>query len=1114
MCLALPTTSMGQTGLVEREMRAERLGLSVLEVDELDAARAKKRDLQIELRSLDRHRAKMKQNRDDWAALARHAATDSTAGAAERRSAREVIVADYDAALARRNTERQRLIDRIHRIEETITEIVGRARLGLERPEESEGENEDAAPIGLAILSGYWREAESAQVVGLFADDLSGNSTNRLRLHTGKRVWTGSYEDRPANDAHRVQRSRIAFRYQPKASEMNPKLPAWVREAVEGRLEWRIALDEACCPYELIGTFNPGRVVYPPAGRDTALIEIKNGEGTPRPLRYRMAETPTARAPLPSGEIEILPVGNGLLANISRRTAAAGRAALIEEQAVHIRLMLNDRAYAEAGRPARLTATVTNRANGQSARLTMKRVAPALPGSVFFATEKPVSFGDDTDMSPGRDPAFMTNEWLMEAFGAAPGARIDLGIGRRGVLTVEAAGQSAEISVHDGVVQLMVEEALADLAAREANWAAAIESTDTDFDAWTKAHHQLRMAKNLRTVIANIRAALPGAGRMREGFELAVLQFYLGPSRIIEMSDDASSSLAEERHRVLNPAERPVNARMRATPHGKYLDGVSWVTSGERALADVIADYREASFDRIALSFAQNMSEAAYGAVTEGSPVRFDLIFAVATGTDLMGRKISDAEFRTMLVQEVFGHLAEGVKTVATRSARRGPPDEAQSGPSRRARAAAPERREAGGGHAAAAKRAAVRKAVLAAQPADRPASARAVETRIILPGESVGEDRRPKRAAADVTEGDLQEGSRYVPPYRFVEGGMGEGQCSKACAAYSPVMHVVETHFKRKLDPVSLNLLAVGHGITPRFGLSFDLAGDTVPFMQRLGFDDTKLEHGRFGVAYIQKRLSENYGVSVSVSGGALNNHVITVRKVLTDGAGTATGVQYLETSTRSGRAEVREMTQKNFMRWMNDRLAENPDKAPHTLLLFRSSKGGPGDAKIEGVQRILDMNLLNMPEDFARKLRAQGEGFERERARLAEAQAGRPERARQLREAQNRQRASTAHRQIVTAMRDIFGNEPPPPAMQPKVREALSFLRERGGDRRYQRYLDRQSADRRLLTAAAALNEVGVDLAETGIRDRLAKRLSLTPKQVMGRVFAATAPETGFYP
>lgn len=1120
--LAAPSPAAADAGLAERDARAERLGLDFGDVVALDEARAEKRAAEGEVRSLALHLEKARKNRDAWAALAAWSATgDEAAGAAERRAERLERVRDYDGKIAADEARIAALEEEIAALDARIREIVARAQRDPEPASEAAEETGPEA-IGLAIVSGYWREATSDRVVGLFADDITGERTNRIRLFTHDRVWTGTYEDRPASDPERVQKTHIDLRHSPKAAEMNPELPLWVREAIEGELEWRITLDETCCPYELVGAFDPGLVTYPAEGRDESRIAVENGAGTPRPLRYRMAETPRPEKPLPEARIEIMPLGAGLLATIARQSGADGPVTLLEEQPVDIRFMLNGEAYARAGKPARLTATVTNPGSGESATLALRRRAPLLPDAVFYTLEKPVSFGDDTDLSAGRDPGFMTTDWMMEAFGGQPGTRIDLEIGRAADLTVEIAGHTRTLRVHDGMVQLMVERALADLAAREAAWAAADRDRTIGIDDWLRTHHQRQMARNVRTVIGNIREALPEAGRAREGLELAVLQFYLwGSSSIIEISDDASSSASEARSRILGPAERQVNARMLATPEGRYLRGVEWVTSGERALWQVIRDYREAKFDEIALSFAQNASEAAHGYVTDASGIPFDLIYGAVTGQDLMGRPLAPGQFWTMLAQAVPSVVADAVQTTALRRMRDGPrmAGEAAGRPRIRdgvGRTGRQTPRGEGAGPSAA-KRQAVREAILAAQPEGRPPSARAAERRVALRGlDGSGPRRRP--AGDDVDVGNLDERGGFVPPYRVLLRDAGPEQCSLDCAFYAPTQHVLAKHFDRVGSPEIANLLAAAHGRAPRRGVSWDIETDTIVVLRRFGFAVDEPHRGRFSVEHIRDLMKGADGsgrpseVGVSVRGGQLSNHFIMVREVVEDADGKPTHVRYLETSTGTGLSEVRVMTAANFLRWMDSRM-RGKGSEPHALVVFRPPEGGFTEAQKGRIQKIADADPSNMPPALRRHLDRQNEAYDYARQiRAAEARMAERQRNAERIRARERRAAEDAATNPAQMMRRVFGETPPGPELHAAIRRANDYLAGRREDPAFRRYVAGLPAEDRAFTAAAALRRVGVDLEEAGIIEGLAARHGIDPSKAALEIDLAAAPGTGF--
>ena len=99
--------------------------------------------------------------------------------------------------------------------------------------------------------------------------------TSQLKVHTKRRVWSGSYTGASSGPL-------IKLTYAPKAAEMNAEIPAWVRSAVEGKLVWRLEFEaqgDAFTP-SLAGKWYPGKIQWDPAQNDPSSVKII-GDGEP-----------------------------------------------------------------------------------------------------------------------------------------------------------------------------------------------------------------------------------------------------------------------------------------------------------------------------------------------------------------------------------------------------------------------------------------------------------------------------------------------------------------------------------------------------------------------------------------------------------------------------------------------------------------------------------------------------------------------------------------------------------------------------------------------------------------------------------------------------------------
>ncbi len=158
------------------------------------------------------------------------------------------------------------------------------------------GEPEETAPFKMSLTKtlGVWRPTKDGDwpFVIVQEDPDFEAYPNRLEAHTQTRVWKGNYHSSEVGDPSRGNlEGRVTFTYKPIPDEMNGAIPQWAREQVNGKLEWRIELDEAGSEADPRYSMKwyPGRVRWREgdggAGEGEAWVD---GDGTP--LRFELAK--------------------------------------------------------------------------------------------------------------------------------------------------------------------------------------------------------------------------------------------------------------------------------------------------------------------------------------------------------------------------------------------------------------------------------------------------------------------------------------------------------------------------------------------------------------------------------------------------------------------------------------------------------------------------------------------------------------------------------------------------------------------------------------------------------------------------------------------------------
>lgn len=259
--------------------------------------------------------------------------------------------------------------------------------------------------------------------------EISLDADGKLRFGGEHDDWIGDYT--PASD---TMPARLTFTRKPTAEEMSPKAPEWARQAVAGKLEWRLELDVFECPdLQLIGKWYPGELRWSERGgaRDASVA----GRGEPRDYTFVRTETEAEAW----AEVEAAPV---LLIASPRAPLARGGLKSVIKKRGFLPVMRTSAAWARAnGNSAKL---VLRSKSGKTAEVELVRFGSANVMPVVYMPLEPVII-DDHDAAPLIIGTPLNVKLSQET------VRLEVEDGE--VVTAEIAGASVSFIVFDSWVQ-------------------------------------------------------------------------------------------------------------------------------------------------------------------------------------------------------------------------------------------------------------------------------------------------------------------------------------------------------------------------------------------------------------------------------------------------------------------------------------------------------------------------------------------------------------------------------------------------------------------------------------------------------------------------------------
>lgn len=364
-------------------------------------------------------------------------------------AASAVHAGNYAARAADREAEATTIEARIAEAEALLVRL--KAILAYEPPpppddrETASEEPEERPPFKMSLQNtlGVWRPTEGGDwpFVIVREDPDFESYPNRLEAHSSTRVWKGNYEPSEVGDPSRGNlKGRVNLTYKPAPDEMNSEIPQWAREQVEGKLEWRIELDETGSPSDPRFSMKwfPGRVRWRETDPGTGEAWL-DGDGTP--LRFELAKD--EGLDIESWSRPVLRVG---LNRADHDPATHPLEALMKHQTFTVKVTLPYDMAKEQG----TSLTVDVKAMSSGANTTLELTTPG------FAGLRPVTYSHlgaasiaDEGSEADRNPQFGSLAHIY----SAEGTRLDIEIENEEVVEFRFGDTYERLPVYNTWVQ-------------------------------------------------------------------------------------------------------------------------------------------------------------------------------------------------------------------------------------------------------------------------------------------------------------------------------------------------------------------------------------------------------------------------------------------------------------------------------------------------------------------------------------------------------------------------------------------------------------------------------------------------------------------------------------
>ncbi|MEX2201769.1 MAG: hypothetical protein WD711_10275 [Dongiaceae bacterium] len=272
---------------------------------------------------------------------------------------------------------------------------------------------------------------------------------DRIQAHTDARVWQGRFNYHPPEHPGFRGDPLAVFHYTPTAEEMNPAMPEWVRNAVEGTLRWRLEIDAAGTEIDPLLSVKWFRGLVHWTETDGARTAWVEGDGIP--LVFEMEPDISVQvAELHGPVLNVrLETGNG----VGHDPALMPIDRLLKGQRFFVTVTLPAVLAREQG--PNLTVSFEALGSGGETSIELTRAGPVDGRPAIYSDPTPVSFGECHFLvRPQRDPQVMSVNWIY----SVPGDCLDLDLVNRETVRISFGEAKQEIIVYNSWTQLGIEQ--------------------------------------------------------------------------------------------------------------------------------------------------------------------------------------------------------------------------------------------------------------------------------------------------------------------------------------------------------------------------------------------------------------------------------------------------------------------------------------------------------------------------------------------------------------------------------------------------------------------------------------------------------------------------------
>lgn len=500
------------------------------------------------------------------------------------------------AAIAERETEKQRAIDNNPNTGKTVQNVIGMWRT----------QADDGDPF-----------------VVVQKDPQSKAYPHRLQAHTPKRMWEGDFHQDPSPGE-----PLITFSYKPKAEEMNPDIPEWARKKLEGKLEWKLKISSGgtCGTPTLAVDFYPGHVTWTEGGKKKSEVE---GDGEARRIDLRQSVPDMRFYSYGAPQIYLRPTGP----RPTKTDAQAEDAqfdftepldtvdALVHGQRFHIEVILPEDEAQKQGE--KLTVKIKS-AGGDETSVELQSGAMRQGRSVIYTHYDDITISDPLDVTvEDREPPLLSMNYIL----GYQGERLDLDVENNELVTFSFGEAIQTIPVFNSWVQRGInqhQEAILRLIPFYSIILADASSSKAQKEQATK---RLTMIQNYERIMES--------DKIHDFIRYHVGNTYFSEyGGMIGMSDEDIQAAAELGYSYypLSDADRDGSKHQ----SGIY-NGVVWTSRYEmdqiqRAITTSRVNYRETALKELPLAMTMAMYTTVMGMSGVGD------IYTLRTGKDIFGK--------------------------------------------------------------------------------------------------------------------------------------------------------------------------------------------------------------------------------------------------------------------------------------------------------------------------------------------------------------------------------------------------------------------------------------------------------------------------------------------